>query len=48
MTVIIGKDLDFADKMPKLFLDYAEMLQKVFAQPGVAEVTAMRNGRPVK
>jgi 3-hydroxypropanoate dehydrogenase len=44
LTVIIGNDLDFADKMPKLFPDYAEMLQKVFAQPGVAEVTAMRNG----
>ena len=44
LTVIIGHDLDFADKMPKLFPDSAAMLQKVFAQPGVAEVTAMRNG----
>src|ERR1700691_3237085 len=44
LTVIIGKDLDFADKMPKLFPDSAAMLQKVFAQPGVADVTAMSNG----
>ena len=44
MTVIVGNDLDFADKMPKLFPYNAGMLQKTFAKPGVAEVTAMRNG----
>jgi 3-hydroxypropanoate dehydrogenase len=44
LTVIIGNDLEFAEKLPKLWPHYAEMLQKAFAQPGVTEVTAMRNG----
>ncbi len=44
VTVIIGHDLDFADKLPILMPHAAEMMQKYFATPGVAEVTAMRNG----
>lgn len=44
LTVIIGNDLDFADALPKLLPQSAEAMQKVFAQPGMAESTAMRNG----
>jgi 3-hydroxypropanoate dehydrogenase len=44
LTVIIGNDLDFASKLPKLFPHNAEKMQKAFAQPGFAEITAMRNG----
>jgi nitroreductase len=44
VTVIIGHDLDFAGELPKLLPHNAEVMQKVFAAPGVAEVTAMRNG----
>ena len=42
--VIIGHDLDFAGKLPKLMPHAAEVMQQYFAAPGVAEVTAMRNG----
>src|SRR5712672_4003870 len=44
LTVIIGNDLDFPDALPKLLPHNAETAQKVFAQPGLAEVMAMRNG----
>jgi 3-hydroxypropanoate dehydrogenase len=44
LTVIIGNDLDFADALPKLMPQNAEATQKAFAQPGMSEVTAMRNG----
>src|SRR5665213_1248783 len=44
VTVIIGHDLDFAGKLPKLLPHAAEVMQQYFAAPGVAEVTAMRNG----
>ena len=44
VTVIIGHDLDFAGELPKLLPHAAEVMQKYFAAPGVAEVTAMRNG----
>jgi 3-hydroxypropanoate dehydrogenase len=44
LTVIIGNDLDFPDKLPKLLPHNAETAQKAFAQPDLAEVTAMRNG----
>ena len=44
LTVIIGNDLGFADALPKLMPQNAEAMQKVFAQPGMSEVTAMRNG----
>jgi 3-hydroxypropanoate dehydrogenase len=44
VTVIIGHDLDFAAELPKLLPHAAEAMQQYFASPGVAEVTAMRNG----
>ncbi len=44
LTVIIGNDLAFADALPKLLPHNAEMMQKAFAQPGMTESTAMRNG----
>ena len=44
LVVIIGNDLDFPDKLPSLLPHNAEMMQTYFAQPGLAEVTAMRNG----
>lgn len=44
VTVIVGHDLDFAGELPQLMPHNAEVMQKYFAAPGVAEVTAMRNG----
>jgi 3-hydroxypropanoate dehydrogenase len=44
LTVIIGNDLDFPEAMPKLFPARGEMMRQMFRQPGVTEVTAMRNG----
>jgi 3-hydroxypropanoate dehydrogenase len=44
LTVIIGHDLDFPDTMPKLFPARGEMMRQWFSQPGIAEVTAFRNG----
>jgi 3-hydroxypropanoate dehydrogenase len=44
VTVIIGHDLDFAGKLTKLMPHAAEMMQQYFAAPGMAEVSAMRNG----
>src|SRR5260370_17227950 len=44
LTVIIGNDLDFPYRLPKLLPHNAETAQKVFAQPGLAEATAMPNG----
>jgi 3-hydroxypropanoate dehydrogenase len=44
LTVIVGHDLDFAGKLPKHMPHAAEVMQQYFAVPGVAEVTAMRNG----
>jgi 3-hydroxypropanoate dehydrogenase len=43
VTAIIGYDLAFPEAMPKLFPARAEMMRQFFQQPGVAEVTAMRN-----
>jgi len=44
VTVIVGHDLDFPETLPKLFPARGEMLRQMFLQPGVAEVTAIRNG----
>jgi 3-hydroxypropanoate dehydrogenase len=44
LTVIIGNDLDFADRLPKLMPHNAEAMQKAFAPPAIAEATATRNG----
>jgi 3-hydroxypropanoate dehydrogenase len=44
VTVIIGHDLAFPDTMPKSDPTRADMMRQMFLQPGVAEITAMRNG----
>src|ERR1700691_351405 len=44
VTVIIGYDLAFPETMPKLFPAQGEAMRQMFLQPGLAEVTAMRNG----
>jgi 3-hydroxypropanoate dehydrogenase len=48
LTVIIGNDLDFADKLPTLLrllpAPRIAMMQAHLCEPSVAEVTAMRNG----
>lgn len=44
LTVIIGHDLEFPETMPKLFPARAQMLRQFFTQPGIAEITATRNG----
>jgi 3-hydroxypropanoate dehydrogenase len=43
VTVIIGYDLAFPETLPKLFPAKGEMMRQMFLQPGLAEVTAMRN-----
>jgi 3-hydroxypropanoate dehydrogenase len=44
LTVIVGFDLDFPDYLPKLVPgERVEMMRGLFQQPGMAEVTAMRN-----
>lgn len=45
LTVIIGNDPGFPDTLPKLLpADRAETMRRAFQQPGLAEITAMRNG----
>ena len=44
VTVVIAYDLNFREALPTLFPDRAEALKKYFADPQLAEVTAMRNG----
>jgi 3-hydroxypropanoate dehydrogenase len=44
VTVIIGHDLDFAEKMPTLFPARGEQQREFFSQPQLAEVTTFRNG----
>jgi 3-hydroxypropanoate dehydrogenase len=44
VTVIIAHDLAFPGTLPKLIPQQAEAMQKYFKQPGMAEVTALRNG----
>ena len=44
LTVIIGNDFDFASELPKLMPHNAEAMQHAFAQPGMTEATARRNG----
>lgn len=43
VTVIIANDLQFADKIPQLF-PHNPGAKEWFADPAVAEITAMRNG----
>lgn len=44
LTVIVGNDLDFAGELPKLTPHNAEAMRQSFAQPGMTEATARRNG----
>jgi 3-hydroxypropanoate dehydrogenase len=44
LTAITGHDLNFPALMPQLFPARGEMLRQMFRQPGMAEITAMRNG----
>src|SRR6266403_639092 len=44
LTVIIGNDLEFPEMLPKLFPARGEVLRQTFRQPGLREITAMRNG----
>src|SRR5260370_28192655 len=43
VTVIIGHDLDFSGDPPNLLPHNAEVIQKYFAAPAVAERTPKRN-----
>jgi len=44
ISVIIAYDLAFPETLPKLNPARGEMMRQMFLQPGIAEVTAMRNG----
>jgi 3-hydroxypropanoate dehydrogenase len=44
MTVIIGYDLDFAERLPQLFPARGLMMQGMFKDPQFAQTTAFRNG----
>ena len=43
VTVIIGSDLDFAERLPQLLPHNAEAMQRAFSAPGAAEATATCN-----
>ncbi len=44
LTVIIGYDLDFAEKLPELFPARGEAIKPMFKAPAMAEPMAFRNG----
>ena len=44
VTVIIGHDLNFAERMPTLFPARGKDMQAYFANPAIAQATAFRNG----
>jgi 3-hydroxypropanoate dehydrogenase len=44
VTVIIGHDLRFAEKMPTLFPARGDQMREYFSEPRLAEVNAFRNG----
>ena len=45
LTVIIGYDLNFAEKLSELLpAVLVERMQTMFKMPGIAEISAMRNG----
>ena len=44
LTVIVGNDLDFPEMLPTLFPARGEAMRDTFRQPGLREITAMRNG----
>jgi nitroreductase len=43
VTVIIGYDLDFANRLPELFPARGEKMQEIFRDEKLAHVTALRN-----
>jgi 3-hydroxypropanoate dehydrogenase len=43
VTVIVGYDLDFAERLPELFPARGEKMQEVFRDEALAKVTAQRN-----
>ena len=43
ITVIVGYDLGFADRLPELFPAKAEKMRETFRDPPLAESTAFRN-----
>lgn len=44
VTVIVGYDLDFADRLPQLFPGRGEKLKEYFRDAALAQTTAFRNG----
>ena len=44
VTVVIGYDLDFADKLPHLFPARGALMKPKFKEPDLAQITAIRNG----
>src|SRR5579883_1983638 len=44
VTVIVGYDLDFAERLPELFPARGKDMQKNFTDPLLAQTTAFRNG----
>src|ERR1700760_283212 len=44
VTVIIGHDLDFADRMPQLFPARGAQLRDAYREPALAQTMAFRNG----
>jgi 3-hydroxypropanoate dehydrogenase len=43
VTVIVGHDLDFADRLPQLFPARGEKMKEIFSDAGLAQTTAFRN-----
>jgi 3-hydroxypropanoate dehydrogenase len=43
ITVIVGYDLGFADRLPELFPARGEKMKEIFRDPALAESTAFRN-----
>jgi 3-hydroxypropanoate dehydrogenase len=43
VTVIVGYDLDFADRLPRLFPARGQMMQELFRDGVLAQTTAFRN-----
>jgi 3-hydroxypropanoate dehydrogenase len=43
VTVVIGYDLDFADRLPQLFPARGQMMQEIFRDAALAQTTAFRN-----
>jgi nitroreductase len=43
VTVIVGYDLDFADRLPQLFPARGQKMQELFRDEALAQTTAFRN-----